>query len=69
LAEGAVPVNPAALKKAVTHHAVAEHKKDDGKENHKKEFSGPKRGRPWFFRVGRIQWTGHKTNFNHSDQF
>jgi hypothetical protein len=41
LAEGAVPVNPAASKEAVTHHAVAEHKKDDGQENHKKEFSNP----------------------------
>jgi hypothetical protein len=35
LAQRAVPVNPLALKEAVTHHAVAEQKKDDGQKNHK----------------------------------
>jgi hypothetical protein len=69
LAQRAVPVNPLALKEAVTHHAVAEQKKDDGQKNHKEEFSSPERGRPWSFRVGRIQWTRHKINFDHPNQF
>jgi hypothetical protein len=32
LPDGAVPVNPAAFKEAVTHHAVAEQKKDERQE-------------------------------------
>jgi hypothetical protein len=30
LSDGAVPVEPAALKEAVPHHALAKQKKDDG---------------------------------------
>jgi hypothetical protein len=35
LSDGAVPVNPAALKEAVTHHAFAKQKKDDCQEDYK----------------------------------
>ncbi|MGB6801139.1 MAG: hypothetical protein WBE31_02650, partial [Candidatus Sulfotelmatobacter sp.] len=69
LAERAVPVEPAALKKAVTHHAVAEQKKDDSQDNYKKELSSSERGRLSSSRVRRIQWVGHKINSNHPDQF
>jgi hypothetical protein len=63
LAEGAVSVNPATLKEAMTHQAVAEQKKDDGQENYKEEFSSSERGRLLFFRAVRTGWTGHKIQF------
>jgi hypothetical protein len=54
LPDGAVPVKPAALKEAVTHHALAKQKKDDYQEDYKQEVSNSKRGRLWLFRVCRI---------------
>ena len=56
-------MNPATLKEAMTHQAVAEQKKDDGQENYKKEFSSSERGRLLFFRAVRTGWTGHKIQF------
>jgi hypothetical protein len=38
LPDGAVPVNPAALKEAVTHHAVAKQKEQDRQQNYKDEL-------------------------------
>jgi hypothetical protein len=38
LAYGTVPVFAAALKEAVTHHALAKQKKDDHQDNHKQEL-------------------------------
>jgi hypothetical protein len=34
LSNGAVPVDPAALKEPVTHHAMAKQKKDDGQADY-----------------------------------
>jgi len=42
LADGAIAVNPSAFKEAVTHHAVAEQKKDDSQENYNQELPGSK---------------------------
>jgi hypothetical protein len=39
LSQGAVPVNPSALKESVTHHAVAEQKKDDCQKDYEQEVS------------------------------
>ncbi len=44
LPDGAVSVKPAALKEAVTHHAVAKEKKDDCQEDYKQEVSHSERG-------------------------
>ena len=44
LSDGAVPVDPAAFKEAVTHHAVAEHKKEDRQEEYEQEMFGSERG-------------------------
>jgi hypothetical protein len=64
LSDRAVAVNPAALKEAVTHHAVAEQKKEDCQEDYKQEVSSPERGWLWLlsWRLGRIRWTGHIPN-------
>jgi len=68
LSDGAVPVNPATLKKAVTNHAVAEHKKEYHQQDYEQEVSSSERGRLWSCRVRRIRWTGHGLNFNHRSQ-
>jgi hypothetical protein len=39
LSDGAVPVFPATLKEAVTHHALTKQKKDDYQDNYKHELS------------------------------
>ena len=54
LSNGAVPVKPAALKEAVTHHAVAQPKKQDRKQEYKQELSGSERGWLSSSRVRRI---------------
>jgi hypothetical protein len=54
LSEGSVPVKPAALKKSVTHHAVAEQKKDDCQEYDKQELFSSERRRLLFSAVRRI---------------
>jgi hypothetical protein len=54
LPEGAVPMKPAALKKSVTHHAVAEQKKDDCQDNYKQELPRSERRRPLSFGVWRL---------------
>jgi hypothetical protein len=69
LSERSVPVNPAALKKSVTHHAVAEQKKDDGQDNYKQKLSSSERGWLQFLAVRRILWTGHSINSNHLGPF
>jgi hypothetical protein len=61
-------VNPATLKKAVTHHAVAEQKKDDCQEDYKQEVSHSERGRPLSSRVRRIRWTSHRLDSNRLGQ-
>jgi hypothetical protein len=43
LSDGAVAMKPSALKEAVTHHAVAEQKKDDCQEDYKQEVSNSER--------------------------
>jgi hypothetical protein len=65
LPDGAVPVNASAFKEAVTHHAVAEQKKDDCQQEYKQEVSSSERGRLWSFRAWRIQWTSHRLTSNH----
>jgi hypothetical protein len=55
LSDGAVAVNPAALKEAVTHHAVTKQKKEDHQEECEQELSGSKRGWIGFCRVGWIR--------------
>jgi len=42
LPDGTVPAKPPAFKEAVTHHAVAEQKKDDSQENYNQELPGSK---------------------------
>jgi hypothetical protein len=44
LSDGAVPVFPATLKEAVTHHALAKQKKNDHQEHYKQELSNSERG-------------------------
>jgi hypothetical protein len=41
--EGAVSVDPAASKEAVTHHALEKEKKDDCQDDYKQELSNPER--------------------------
>jgi hypothetical protein len=48
-------VKPAALKEAVTHHAMAKQKKDHCQEDYKEELSNSERGWLSSFRVRRIQ--------------
>jgi hypothetical protein len=55
LSDGAVPVKPAAFKKAVMHHALAEQKKDDCQEDYKQELSNSERGWLSSCRARRIQ--------------
>jgi hypothetical protein len=38
LPEGAVPVNPAASKETVTHHALGKQKKDNCQDDYKQEL-------------------------------
>jgi hypothetical protein len=59
LSDGAVPVEPLALKEAVTQHGLAKQKKDDRQEDYKQELSNSERGWLSPCRVRRIQWTGH----------
>jgi hypothetical protein len=58
-------MNPATLKEAVAHHAVAKQKKDDCQEEDKQEVPGSERGWLWSWGIGRIQWTGHKPDSNY----
>jgi hypothetical protein len=44
LSDGAVPMEPAAFKEAVTHHALAKQKKDDCQDDYKEELSSSERG-------------------------
>ncbi len=44
LPESAVPVNPAASKEVVTHHALAKQKKDDCQDDYKHETSNSEPG-------------------------
>ena len=44
LSDGAVPVDPLALKEAVTQHAMAKQKKKDRQEDYKQELSNSERG-------------------------
>ena len=55
LSDGAVPVKPAAFKKAVMHHALAQQKKDDCQEDYKQELSNSERGWLSSGRARRIQ--------------
>jgi len=59
LSEGAVPVDPAASKEAVMHHAIDKEKKDDCQDDYEQELSNPERG--WFFsfRVRRMRISCH----------
>lgn len=61
-------MNSAAFKEAVTHHAVAEQKKDHCQQEYKQKVSSTERGRFVSFRVRRIQWTSHRLNPNHLEQ-
>ncbi len=47
-------MKPAALKESVTHHAVAEQKKDDCQDNYKQELPRSERRRPLSFGVWRL---------------
>ena len=57
LSDGAIPVNPAALKEAVTHHALTQKKKDDCQNEYKQELSSSERGwlSFWRSRIHRIK--------------
>ena len=55
LSERPVPVIPSALKESVTHHAVAEQKKEDRQQDYKQEVSTSEGWWLRFFRVRRIQ--------------
>jgi hypothetical protein len=68
LPDGAVPVNPAAFKEAVPHHAVAEQKKQNCQEDYKQEVSTSERWRLVPFRLLRIRWTSHRLTPNHLAQ-
>ena len=45
MVEGAVPVDPAASEKPVTHHALGKQKKDDSQDDYKQEPSECEPGR------------------------
>jgi hypothetical protein len=45
LSGGAILVDPAASKESVTHHALAQNKKDDCQNDYKQELSSSERGR------------------------
>ncbi len=57
LSDGAIPVSPAALKEAVTHHALTQKKKDDCQNEYKQELSSSERGwlSFWRSRIHRIK--------------
>jgi len=60
LPEGAVPVNPAAAKEAVTHHALGKQKKDNCQDDYKQQ---PSRPELWWLssgRGGRIRVSLHR---------
>jgi hypothetical protein len=59
LDDGAVPVDPAASKEAVMHHAVDKEKKDDCQKDYKQELSNPERGWRFSFRCRRIRKSCH----------
>jgi hypothetical protein len=59
LSDGAVPVNPAAPKEAVLHHALAKQKKNNHQDNHKHELSHSERGWFWSCRSLCIQRSCH----------
>ena len=61
LSDGAVPVVPAALKEAVTHHALAKQKKDDRQDDYKQELSNSERGWLLSCRVLCIQVSCHQS--------
>ena len=44
LSDGAVPVFPATLKEAMTHHALPKQKKDDRQDSYKQELSNSEKG-------------------------
>jgi len=59
LADGAVPVEPATTKEAVTHHALGEQKKDDCQDDYKQETSNSEPGWLSSCRVRHIRVTCH----------
>jgi len=63
LSDGAVPVNPAAPKEAVLHHALAKQKKNNHQDNHKHELSHSERGWFWSCRSLCIQRSCHLIAF------
>jgi hypothetical protein len=54
LSDGAVAVNPAALKEAMLHHAVAKQKEKNCQEECKQPLFHSERGWLWFGRLGRV---------------
>jgi hypothetical protein len=60
LSEGAVPVDPAAFKEAVMHHAMDKEKKDDCQKDYEQELSNPERGWLFSFRGRRIRVSCHQ---------
>jgi hypothetical protein len=54
-------VDPAAFKKAVTHHALGKDKKDDCQDDYKQETSDSKLGWLSFSRGSRIQMSCHQS--------
>ncbi len=60
---------PATLKESMTHHAVAEQKKDDGQEDYKKEFSSSERRWLLFFRAVGLNGLAIKSNFSTASYF
>ena len=62
--DGAVPVDPAASKEAVTHHAMGKQKKDDCQDDYKQELSNPERGWLFSFRGRRIRISCHQISLS-----
>jgi hypothetical protein len=44
LSDGAVPVFPATLKEAMTHHTLTQQKKDDRQDSYKQELANSEKG-------------------------
>jgi len=61
LSDGAIPVSSAALEEAVSHHAMAKHKKDDCQEDYKQELSNSERRWPSPRTARRIQISCHQS--------
>jgi hypothetical protein len=61
LSDGAVPVDPAALKEAVTHHALGKQKKDECQHDYKHETSNSEVGWLSFRGARRIQMSSHQS--------